>query len=123
MRKPPLKTIEDLKKERVESLMRSEKALAAHPEAYREIKTLVKDVVSKTVDIGDYFSIVSRLTHLLEAMTLSGSGSIFTYFFENIDPRQLGDVRYFRGVCLDLCEQLDELDDFRAKKRRLCIIK
>ncbi len=123
MSKPPAETIEDLKQKRHNALVRSEKAVAEHPEAYREIKILVGDVVSRTIDIGDYFSIANRLTRLLETLTRSGSGTIFTYFFENIDPKQSGDVRYFRGMCLDLLEQLREFDAFRANKRKLSLIK
>ena len=123
MNEPPIKTIEDLKKRRLESLMLSEKALVEHIETYREIKTLVKEIVFKTVDIGDYFSTASRLTKLLETMTQVGTETIFNYFYQNIDPRQCGEVRYFRAVCLDLFEQLNELDKWRADKRKLTKIK
>jgi len=123
MNETPAQTIEDLKKKRLESLMLSEKAVVANPEAYREIKTLVNTVVFKTVDVGNYFTTTSRLAKLLEKMTRVGSGTIFNYFFENIDPKQYGEARYFRAMCLDLLEQINELDKWRADKRRLIVLK
>ena len=118
-----IQTVEDLKKKRLEALKLSEQALIAHPQAYREIKKLVKEVAFKTVDIGDYFAIASRLTELLGKMTKTGKATIFAYFLQNIDPKQCGEARYFRGMCLDLHGQIDELDSWRANKRGLTVIK
>ena len=118
-----IQTVEDLKKKRLEALKLSEQALIAHPQAYREIKKLAKEVAFKTVDIGDYFAIASRLTELLGKMTKTGKGTIFAYFLQNIDPGQCGEARYFRGMCLDLHGQIDELDSWRANKRGLTVIK
>ena len=117
------KTVEDLKKRRIEALERSKQALLAHPRACREIKNLVRRVAFQTVDIGEYFAMASRLSDLLRTMTGVATGTLFAYFLQHIDPKQYGEARYFRGICLDLLGQIEELDRWRANRRNLSIVK
>jgi len=117
-----LPTIDELKKSRAESLRVSEKAIYRYPGEYIEIKKIIKRIVSSTLDIGDYYNTTVRLSRLLEKMMVSGSDSIFSYYYKNIDPQQEGDVRYFRAICLDLHEQIKHIDAFRAGRHNIRLI-
>ena len=115
-------TIDELIRRRMESLNISEKAIIEHPEEYREIKRTIRDIISKTIDIGDYYKMAKKLTRLLGKMTESGNQSIFQYYYINIDPRQKGQARYFRANCLDLEQQLQFIDEQRHSKRHIRVI-
>jgi len=115
-------TIEGLIKKRMESLAVSEKAIIEHPAEYREIKRLVRYIISNTVDIEEYYSTAEKLTRLLGKMAESGNQSIFYYYYKNIDPRQKGQARYFRANCMDLDQQLSCVDQLRRNKRHIQII-
>jgi hypothetical protein len=117
-----LPTIEDLKKQRLESLMISEKAIAEHPNEYREIKILLRSIISTTVDIGDYYKTVLKLVRLLEKMLETGHGSIFHYYYKTIDPQQEGQARYFRANCLDFYQQIKCVDELRITRRQIRVI-
>jgi len=54
---------------------------------------------------------------LLQALIKTGPGSVFYYFYQNIDPNQGGEVRYFRAMCSDLYEQLHHVDTFCTENR------
>jgi len=122
MNEPLLPTMDELKKRRSESLRISEKAINEHPAEYREIKSLVSDILSKPVDIGDYYKTARKLAGLLEKMVETGPGSIFYYYYKNIDPRQSGDAIYFRANCLDLYEQLKYVNELRIDRRNMRLI-
>jgi len=115
-------TIEELTRKRMEALTVSEKAIIEHPAEYREIKKLIRYIISKTVDIEEYYSTAKKLTRLLGTMTKSGNQSIFYYYYTNIDPRQKGQARYFRANCIDLDQQLQCVDHMRHSKRHLRVI-
>lgn len=115
-------TIDELIRRRMESLNISEKAIIEHPEEYREIKRTIRDIISKTIDIGDYYKMAKKLTRLLGKMTESGNQSIFQYYYINIDPRQKGQARYFRANCVDLEQQLQFIDEKRHSKRHIRVI-
>lgn len=117
-----LTTIEELRKKRLESMIASEKAIKEHPGEYREIKKVVRQIVTNKLDISEYYKIANQLTRLLQKMVESGPGSLFFYFYQNIDPNQKGDVRYFRATCLDLHEQLKHIDQFRTGTHRIRLI-
>jgi hypothetical protein len=114
-------TIGDLRKKRINALRMSEKAIREHVAAYHEIKTMVREINTGPLDIALYYQTASRLGMLLTR--LAYRGTIFQYFAEQIDPRKNGDVRYFRAQCLDLNEQLKELDRWRTKKHHLRRVK
>ena len=117
-----LTTIDQLKKRRRQSLRISKKSIREHPAEYREIKRLVRHVISSTIDIGQYYQTAERLTGLLEKMMETGAGSIFSYFYQNIDPKQRGRVRYFRAVCCDLNEQLKGLEQVRLDQQSIRLV-
>jgi uncharacterized protein YwqG len=115
-------TIEELTRKRMEALTVSEKAIVEHPLEYREIKKLIQYIISKTIDIEDYYATAKNLSRLLGKMTESGDQSIFYYYYTNIDPRQKGQARYFRANCLDLAQQLQCIDHMRQSKRHIRVI-
>jgi len=123
MNSPTMETLEDLKRKRIESLMLSEEAIREHPETYRKLKVLVRDIATKTIDIGEYNDVAKKLAELLKRMSITRPGTIFNYYFENIDPRQFGEARYFRAMCVDLFDQLKRLDEWRTNKRKFVLIK
>ena len=115
-------TMEELKRKRQESLRISEKAINEHPDEYREIKDLVGKILSKPLDVSDYYQTARKLSGLLEKMTETGNGSIFYYYLKNIDPRQGGEARYFRADCLDLYEQLKIVNESRIHRRSMRVV-
>ena len=117
-----LPTIEELQKRRSESLRISEKAISEHPNEYREIKALVSEILSKPVDIGDYYKTAGKLAGLLEKMIKTETVSIFYYYYKTIDPRKSGQARYFRTNCLDLHEQLKHVNELRVDRRKMRLI-
>jgi hypothetical protein len=115
-------SLEELKKRTEASMRMAEKAIVAHPEAYREIKQILDRVVADVIDIGEYRKTAERLARLLEIIAASGKSSIFHYFYNNIDPRRGGDVRYFRAICTDLQKQIHCIDDMRRATHRLRLV-
>ncbi len=115
-------TMEELQKRRLESLRISEKAISEHPDEYREIKALVSKILSKPVEISDYYKTAGKLAGLLEKMVETGPESIFYYYYKNIDPRKSGQARYFRANCLDLHEQLKYVNELRINRRKMRLI-
>jgi len=117
-----LPTMKELKKRRLESLRISAKAISEHPNEYQELKVLVSKILSKPVDIGDYYKTAKRLSGLLEKMVETGPESIFYYYYKSIDPRKSGQARYFRVNCLDLNEQLKYVNELRIDRRKTRLI-
>ena len=115
-------TIAELTQKRQQSLMASEQVIRKHPDVYRQLKKLVRDIISEPVDISDYYSTAQALTHLLKQMAQSGHGSIFDYYYVQIDPHQKGQAQYFRANCVDLEEQLRCVDQLRSDRCRLRVI-
>jgi hypothetical protein len=98
----------------------SEKRILTHPETYQQIKASLTVVCDQVIDIEVYFETARRISCLLETM---GPGTVFyNYFHEQIDPRQSGDVRYFRSLCRDLREQIHALDRWRKKQRKIRLV-
>ncbi len=115
-------SLEELKKRTEASISKAEKAITAHPEAYREIKQILDHVVADVIDIGEYRKTAEQLARLLELMSASSKSSIFHYHYNNIDPRRGGDVRYFRAICIDLREQIHCIDEMRRSRRHLRLV-
>lgn len=116
-------TFEQLKQQHLRALALSEQAVRRKPDAYRQIKTLVHQVVNEPVDVGEYYHLARTLSGLLEALGGGQPGSIFEYYRNNIDPRKLGQARYFRMECRDMLEQLSNFEQWRKDNRRLTIIR
>lgn len=115
-------SIEELKQRAAAAQTITEKTIIENPEAYREIKQMLDHIVADTIDIGEYQKTAERLALLLEKMTASGNSSLFYYFYNNIDPRRGGDVRYFRAICADLKEQIRCIDDMRRCRRNIRVV-
>lgn len=115
-----MKAVKQLFKKRDRSLKCSEDAICRHPNEFDEIRELLGRVVSEPVDIDDYYPLAARLARLLEAM---GPGTVFHhYYLENMDPRKGCQARYFRYICRDLQEQIDQLNHWRRNQRQLRLV-
>ncbi|OQY53598.1 MAG: hypothetical protein B6245_22650 [Desulfobacteraceae bacterium 4572_88] len=114
-------TREILEKRRLACLAISEKAVREHPREFHEIKRLLNYVLSNPIDIDRYFCTACTLAKLLDHM---GKGTLFYhYYYENIHPNQFGRARYFRFMCRDLLEQINDLNQWRASRCKLVLIK
>ena len=116
-------TIEDLKKKRAEELLASEKAILQNNLTYRELKKIVHRINAEPLDVAEYYHAARRLGEVLHEMATGHTNTVFHYFADHIDPSRKGDVRCFRMECLELAQQIKELDDRRAKNRRLRVVK
>jgi len=122
MNDKPNPSLEELEQRRARSLMVSERAVAEHPDVYREIKKIVLQVIQSPVEIGDYYKTARKLSELLEKMAKTDVNSLFYYFSKNIDPLKCGRAMYFRADCLDLSEQLKCIDELRIQKHHIRLI-
>ncbi len=120
-RQPP--GMEDLRRRRQESLEKTEKAIADHPDEYRQIKQLLGEILARPVEITEYYRIARALTGLLEQLNALSPGSLFAYYHENIAPELQGDTRYFKMMCADLREQIDHVDRFRRQRHNLRVLR
>lgn len=112
-----MKTIETLLHQYRASILRAEAAIRRHPEEFSEIRRIINQVALEPLDIDAYYPLAEKLARLLEAF---GPDTIFTnYFLENIDPKRGCQARYFRFICLDLVEQINQLIQWRGEQRRL----
>ncbi len=93
-----------------------------HPEEYRAAREIVRRVAASTIDISHYEQTAQRLARLLEILMQGGSGSMFAYFHENIDPRKQGHPAFFRGMCMDLNAQMDCIEKINAEASRRAVI-
>jgi uncharacterized protein (UPF0128 family) len=116
-------TLDELKQKRESDLMGSVQAIGRQTDLYRELKALVHEINSRPLDVGDYHKTATRLGAMLVKMTNGVGSTIFHYFAEHIDPDKAGDVRCFRFECLDLAEQMRQLEQWRAERHRLKRIK
>ena len=118
----PATDIAVLQKRLDAALIHADEAVGAHPAAYRELRSILKRVLSETVDIGLYHALACRLADLLQILSQNRTETLFEYFHQSIDPRRQGGARYFRFFCRDLNNSLDDLEDFRRTRRRLKVI-
>ena len=112
-------SIKDLQKKRRQSLIVSEKAAQMHPDEYRAAREIARHVISSTIDISQYDQTAKKLARLLEVLMMDGSGSIFPYFHENIDPGRQGRPGYLRAMCIDLNYQMDCIDRIHTTGPRI----
>jgi hypothetical protein len=118
----PKLTLSDLRHKRAEALLMSEKAALAHPETYRELKRLVREINAGPLDVSAYYRTASALSAMLRTLSTPAEETVFDYFCHNTDPRSGGDVRYFRGMVLDLAGQIECLDRWRRRCRHLKVV-
>ena len=123
MKNPHKMSIRDLKERYRDVLLLSEMSVRTQPDTFRELKRVLREINSRVLDISEYYPIALRLTGLLRSLAREEDRTIFNYFIENIDPYQGCNVRYFRYNCLDLEDQLNYFDKWRADRRHLKCIK
>jgi hypothetical protein len=116
-------TFDDLRKKRAEGLIASEKAINHCYHTYQDLKRLINEINSGSLDVADYYSTAMRLGNMLREISAGYDNTIFNYFADHLDPGQKGDVRCFRMECRQLSEELKTLDQLRAKQRQLTIVK
>jgi len=116
-------SIEDLATRRLDAFTASERSVAVDPEAYRETKEVPQKVIGCPLDISEYYRTAAYLGKRLDRLCCPESDTIFAYYSPQIDPSRSGDVRYSRAVCVDLRGQIDALDRWRLRRRRLQRVK
>jgi hypothetical protein len=119
----PKMSIRDLKERHRTALLLSEMSVRAQPDTFRELKGVLRDINTRVLDVSEYYPAAVRLAGLLRSLIRKEDPTIFDYFIQNIDPCQGGNVRYFRSSCLDLADQLNCFDKWRADRRYLRCIK
>ena len=116
-------TLEELRKKRARALTGSEQAILRHRATYKALKHLLHDINSGPVDISDYYPIASRLSAMLKEMSEGADQTIFHHFESQIDPAHVGNARWFRLACLDLAEHVRDVEQWRAAKLGLRVVK
>ena len=116
-------TIQELEGRYRDALLVSEASVRTRPDAYRELKRVLREINSRVLDVSEYYPMADRLAGLLRMMIRQGDRTIFDYFIQNIDPCRGGNVRHFRSSCLDLESQLNRFDQWRAERHHLKRIK
>lgn len=116
-------TFEELKQRQAEGWRASEKAVRQKYGTYQEIKRLVRMINTGPLDVAEYYGVAMRLGALLHDIKAGFCNTIFHYFADQIDPVRKGDARCFRMECLQLADQIRELDQRRALRHRLTIVK
>jgi len=116
-------TISELEERWEKTLAATEKAVGRHPEIYGEIKSLLGDIVTKPLDIGDYPPTAEKLGRLLRAMEDDTQKNIFYFFCDRISPLSISKLKLLRLECLDLLEQLESFDVWRKEAHHLRLLK
>lgn len=116
-------TLAELKTRWDATLKATQAAVTDQYEAYLELKSLADKVVSKPIDINDYFPTVEKLIHLLDILDPCGKKSIFHFFKKRIFPSSIYHVRMLRLECRDLLNHLDAFDRWRQKNCHLHLVK
>jgi hypothetical protein len=116
-----LPTTQQLNERWVKCYEQSEQAILRNPQTFQEILSIIDEVCFGLIDIDEYYDVASRLSQRLDQM---GRETIFfNYFHEQIDPKHHGTARYFRPLCRDLSEQIEELNQWRKTRRCLRIVR
>ena len=116
-------TISELETRWEKALKATRIAAAGHHRAYRKLKSAAADIVSRPVDINDYFPTVEHLINLLDDLDPCGRESIFARFKTRISPSSAWDVRMLRVECRDLLAHLDSFDAWRRDRHHLRLVK
>lgn len=116
-------TLAELQQRWENVLMRTEQAVAGRRDQYAELKAKVRAVVSRPIDITEYFSTAQELSKLLHQLDADTRGTIFHIFGERITPSSIWQVNLLRMECRDLLDHLHVFDEWRLKSRGLRIIR
>ncbi len=106
-----------------QALQWSEKAVQRDPEIYTAMKRRLQRILDNPVDISEYYPLARELSGDLQSLSHIGGETIFHYFHPHIEPRKSGDPRYFRAMCLDLWNRVQDLDHWRISRRNLRIVR
>lgn len=123
MNTPVALTVDVLKNRRQNALRWSDKAIQRYPETYAAIRKLLPRILYAPMDISEYFPVATELSGLIRELSQIGDETIFQYFYPHIDPGQTGDPRYLRAMCMDLYEQMQELERWRITHRHLRLVR
>lgn len=118
---PP--TLEDLEKRRLLALIGSEEAVHRRPQAYGQLKTQIRTVITAPVDVDAYYRRAADIAAILRELGGTVECSIFDHFCRRIDPAKEGCARFFRMDCRDLKAHLDDLDAWRMAQKRIRRVK
>ena len=116
-------SVTELRKRWEHVLTATGQAVAAHPAAYGELKSMAEAIIDQPLDIKEYFPTIEKLAHLLDIMDPGGSGSIFHFFNDRFLPKNIWQVQLLRVECKDLLAHLHDFDQWRRKTHRLRVIK
>jgi hypothetical protein len=116
-------SVEELEKRWENALLVTDKAVAAHPHVYREIKKLLTDIIEKPLDIKDYTHTAEKLVGLLKSIGCHAPESIFHFYYDRVSPSSICNLKFLRVECQDLLSHLEAFDEWRNKKRHLRIVK
>jgi hypothetical protein len=105
------------------TLESTRRAVARHPDRYRELKKRVADIVAHPLDIREYIPAVAQVVHLLNVLDPDEEGSIFYLFRDRIEPSSVWQVPLLRVECRDLLAHLKVFDDWRIASSRLKIVR
>lgn len=123
MNTPVALSVDVLETRRRNALRWSEKAIQRHPETYAAIRKMLHRILCASMDVSEYYPVATELSGLIRELSQNGDETIFQYYYPHIDPGQSGDPRYFRAMCLDLYEQMQELDSWRISHRHLRLVR
>ena len=116
-------SIDELRKRWENVLAATDKAVAKHPDVYREIKSLAGDIVAKPLDIKDYPITAEKLVQLLKTIGCDTQGSIFHFYYDRVSPLSIWHLKLFRVECKDLLANLNAFDEWHRKIHRLRVLK
>jgi hypothetical protein len=115
-------TVSELEKRWEKTLWETNKAVTGNPHFYKELKSLISDILTKPLDIQEYLPTVNHLAGLLTQLDPGGKGSIFHFFNDRIFPSSVWQVRTLRMECSDLLAHLREFETWRQKQRALRVV-
>ncbi len=116
-------SLKNLKERWDHSLFCTDETICRHPDAYKELKCLIRRINNEPVDIGQYLESARRIILLLKTLTMGRNGTLFEYFLTQMDPKKSGTAIYFRFYCTDLQNLLNQIDSYRKSRRRLKLVK
>ena len=116
-------TITELERRWEKTLSATEKTVTRYPQVYRELKILVEEIVTKTLDISDYPVIAEKLGRLLRSMEDDVQKNIFYFFSDRVSPSSISKLKLLRLECWDLLDQLKAFDAWRMETHHLRILK
>ena len=116
-------TVKDLQDRWEEALSITEELVGRDPGVYSQLKGLLKDIVTQTVDICDYEDTAEQLDRLIKGIDNCSRRSIFYFFCDRFLPCSISKMRLFRIECRDLLDQLNTFENWRKDKHHLIVLK